>query len=109
MILLLTQVKAKCYAALYHSSNKLVPLSVRENVIGGSVCVTVQLLLALSPSSLATTSLCGKSNRSQSQTQQSSSRQGKINYDRWLFGLVLFRVLGAVGAAVGVGSDKQAI
>lgn len=91
------------------SPKKVVLLSVGENVIGGTVCVTCHLcssLFALSPLSLGTTSLSGKPLRSKIDLKVKHKRfpQGrrKINYDRWLFGLVLF-------CGVGVGSDKQAI
>lgn len=78
-------------------TKKVLPLSVRGNVIGGTVCVTCQLcrsLFALSPFSLATTSLPGKPLRSKIDLKVKHKRfpkgRGKINYDRWLFGLVLF-------------------
>lgn len=81
---------------------KVLPLSVWENVIGGTVCVTCQLcssLLALSPFSLATTSLPGKLPRSKIDLKVKHKRfpkgRGKINYDRWLFGLGLFWGRGA--------------
>lgn len=75
----------------------------------GTLCVTCHLcisLFALSPFSLATTSLSGKSLRSKLDLKVKHRRfpkgRGKINYDRWLCGLVVF-----LGAAVR--SDKQAI
>lgn len=99
-------VRAKCQTELYHSNNSHQKtggtiISMRK-CHWGTVCVTCHLcisLFALSPFSLATTSLSGKPLRSKIDLKVKHWRfpkgRGKINYDRWLCGLVVF--LGAGG------------
>ena len=95
------EVRAKCYTAVYHSGDsppkRCYHYLYEEMSLGAQSVLLVSCAaprFALSPFSLATTSLPGKPLRSKIDLKVKHKRfpkgRGKINYDRWLFGLVLF-------------------